>query len=79
MLQTDKQFPSIGSQKKGLVINPDGSVDVWLGPTAPAGHRSNWVQTVPRQRLECSAPALRARAVVGSTRHGSRGEFELVK
>lgn len=27
--------------------NPDTSVDIWFGPTAPAGHESNWVQTVP--------------------------------
>lgn len=47
MLQTDQQFPSIGSQKEGLAINPDSSVDVWFGPKAPEGHESNWVQTVP--------------------------------
>jgi hypothetical protein len=47
MLQTDQQFPSIGSQKKGIVINDDSSVDVWFGPTAPKGHEANWVQTVP--------------------------------
>jgi hypothetical protein len=47
MLQTDEQFPSIGSQKEGLVINPDTSVDVYFAPTAPAGHEANWVQTVP--------------------------------
>ncbi|MNW14857.1 hypothetical protein D3C71_2132020 [compost metagenome] len=22
-------------------------MDVWFGPTAPAGHEANWVQTVP--------------------------------
>jgi len=47
MLQTDQQFPSMGSQKKGIAINPDTSVDVYFGPTAPAGHEANWVQTVP--------------------------------
>lgn len=47
MLQTDQRFPSIGSEKEGVVSNPDGSVDVWFGPTAPKGHESNWVQTVP--------------------------------
>ena len=47
MLQTDQQFPSIGSQKEGIVINADTSVDVWFGPTAPKGHEANWVQTVP--------------------------------
>jgi hypothetical protein len=46
-LQTAEQFPSIGSQKEGIVINPDTSVDVYFGPTAPAGHEANWVQTVP--------------------------------
>jgi hypothetical protein len=46
-LQTDKQFPSIGSQAKGFVMNADTSADVWFGPTAPAGHEANWVQTVP--------------------------------
>jgi hypothetical protein len=47
MLQTDQQFPSAGSQKKGLVVNADTSVDVWFGPTAPKGHEANWVQTIP--------------------------------
>jgi hypothetical protein len=47
MLQTDQQFPSIGSQKEGVVINADTSVDIWFGPTAPKGHETNWVQTVP--------------------------------
>jgi hypothetical protein len=47
MLQTDQQFPAIGSQTKGVVVNPDTSVDVWFGPVAPKGHEANWVQTVP--------------------------------
>ena len=47
MLQTDQQFPSIGSQKEGVAINPDTSVDVYFGPTPPPGKESNWVQTWP--------------------------------
>lgn len=47
MLQTDQQFPSISSLKKGIVINPDTSVDVWFGPKAPEGREANWIQTVP--------------------------------
>jgi hypothetical protein len=47
-LQTDQQFPSIGSQKKGIVVNPDNSVDVYFAPTVPAGHEDNWLQTIPR-------------------------------
>jgi hypothetical protein len=47
MLQTDEQFPSIGSEDKTVVVNPDTSVDVYFGPKAPAGHETNWVQTIP--------------------------------
>jgi hypothetical protein len=47
MLQTDQQFPSVGSLTKGLVVNSDTSVDVYFGPKAPAGKENNWVQTMP--------------------------------
>ena len=47
MLQTDQQFPSVGSLTKGMVVNPDKSVDVYFGPKAPAGKENNWVQTMP--------------------------------
>jgi hypothetical protein len=33
--------------EKGIVTNADSSVDVYFGPTAPAGHEANWVQTIP--------------------------------
>jgi len=48
-VQTDQQFPTVGSQTKGLLVNSDGSVDVYFGPIAPAGKQNNWVQTVPGQ------------------------------
>jgi hypothetical protein len=47
MLQTDQQFPAVGSLTKGLQVNADGSVDVYFGPKAPAGKENNWVQTIP--------------------------------
>jgi hypothetical protein len=47
MLQTDQQFPSVGSLTKGIVVNPDSSVDIYFGPKAPAGQENNWVQTMP--------------------------------
>ena len=47
MLQTDQQFPAVGSLTKGLLVNADGSVDVYFGPKAPAGKENNWVQTAP--------------------------------
>ena len=49
MIQTDQQFPSVSSQMKGLLVNKDGSVDVYFGPKAPKGKENNWVQTVPNQ------------------------------
>jgi hypothetical protein len=27
--------------------NADGSVDIYMGPTAPKGFESNWIPTVP--------------------------------
>jgi hypothetical protein len=47
MLQTDQQFPAVGSLTKGLLVNTDGSVDVYFGPKAPVGKENNWVQTIP--------------------------------
>lgn len=47
MLQTDQAFPQVSSQDDGLMVNKDGSVDVYFGPNAPAGMEKNWIQTVP--------------------------------
>jgi hypothetical protein len=47
MLQTDQQSPAVGSLTKGLLVNADGSVDVYFGPKAPSGKEANWVQTIP--------------------------------
>jgi hypothetical protein len=47
-LQTDERFPSVNSFDKGVVTNPDGTTDVWFGPTLPKGApEANWVQTIP--------------------------------
>jgi hypothetical protein len=48
-IQTDQQYPSVSSQSADLQKNEDGSIEVYFGPTAPAGKESNWVQTVPGQ------------------------------
>ncbi|MDW3222807.1 MAG: DUF1254 domain-containing protein [Paracoccaceae bacterium] len=47
MLQTDKQFPALGSNNANLRQNEDGSVDIYFGPEAPEGQEHNWLQTVP--------------------------------
>jgi hypothetical protein len=49
MVQTDQQYPGLGSQNRGLMVNADGSTDVYFGPKPPAGKESNWVQTVRGQ------------------------------
>lgn len=53
MLQTDQDFPQVSSLDKGLVVNADGSVDVYFGPQAPSGIDH------PRQGLEHAVPAVR--------------------
>jgi hypothetical protein len=47
MLQTDQDLPRLGSQSGTVETNPDGSTDIYFGPTAPDGKKSNWLQTVP--------------------------------
>ncbi len=47
MLQTDQTFPSKQSQRDKMIVNDDGSIDLYFGPEAPAGKEANWTQTVP--------------------------------
>lgn len=47
MVITEQGRPDISSRKEDIAKNPDGSIDVYFGPKAPAGEESNWVQTVP--------------------------------
>lgn len=47
MIQTDQRFPSVSSQNNALLVNPDGSIDVYFGPKPPAGEEKNWIQTAP--------------------------------
>ena len=46
-LQTNQQFPTLGSQTDGVQKNADGSYDIYFAPTAPKGKEGNWLQTVP--------------------------------
>jgi hypothetical protein len=47
MLQTDQTYPSRQSQRDKMIVNDDGSIDLYYGPEAPAGKEANWTQTVP--------------------------------
>jgi len=43
---------SVSSQSPDLQTNSDGSVDLYFGPTAPAGTKSNWIDTGPSRNFE---------------------------
>ena len=45
-LQTPQPYPSKNSRRDALATNPDGSIDLYFGPTAPQGQEANWTQTV---------------------------------
>jgi hypothetical protein len=45
-LQTGQPYPSRNNKRDNLDTNPDGSVDLYFGPEAPAGKENNWTQTV---------------------------------
>ena len=46
-LQTGQAFPSKNNKRDKLIVNADGSVDLYYGPKAPEGKEANWTQTVP--------------------------------
>lgn len=46
-LQTGQTFPSKNNKRDALLVNADGSVDLYFSPTAPPGKEANWIQTVP--------------------------------
>src|SRR5262249_38669750 len=43
------------SQTPGLQNNPDGSVDIYIGPIAPPGREANWIPTKPDTHFEVLA------------------------
>jgi len=47
----DIEPSSIDSTMQEVQKNEDGSVDIYFGPEAPAGHESNWLPTDPNRRF----------------------------
>lgn len=43
---------SRASNAQELKKNPDGSVDIYIGPKAPKGQETNWVPTDPKRKFE---------------------------
>jgi hypothetical protein len=48
-LQTSQPYPSYNNvcDKDKVIVNDDGSVDLYFGPKAPKGKEANWIQTIP--------------------------------
>ena len=46
LVQNESTIPAISSYDQ-LKVNEDGSVDLYFGPTAPAGWEANWIETLP--------------------------------
>ena len=46
LINTKQKRPT-RSSTDDLLVNDDGSVDVYFGPTAPEGREQNWIQTIP--------------------------------
>ena len=46
-LQTTQTFPSKKNKRDKLIVNKDGSIDLYFGPNPPEGMEENWIQTVP--------------------------------
>jgi hypothetical protein len=43
---TEARSINLDSRDEMLTYNPDGSVDLYVGPTAPAAQERNWMRTV---------------------------------
>lgn len=46
-LQTSQPYPSKNDKRDKMIVNADGSVDLYIGPKAPPGKEANWIATVP--------------------------------
>jgi hypothetical protein len=77
-LQTSQPYPSKNNKRDKLILNADGSVDLYFGPAAPAGKEANWTATVPGKGW---FPVLRLYGPLDPwfDKQWKPGEIELVK
>ncbi len=52
-LQTGQPFPGKNNKRDKMIVNENGSIDLYFGPVAPAGKEANWIQTVPGKGWLC--------------------------
>ena len=64
LIDNEQQRGDRGSRDPDVMRNDDGSVDLYFGPTAPAGRESNWVQTIPGRHWFSLLPPLRSAGAV---------------
>ena len=47
IIHTDQPWPSVHSNSSKLIVNEDGSIDVWFGASVQPGKEFNWIKTIP--------------------------------
>jgi hypothetical protein len=47
IIKTDQPWPSVHKQSAGLLVNQNGSVDIWFGPEPLNKKENNWIKTIP--------------------------------
>jgi len=52
-LQTSQPFPGKNNKKDKMIVNDDGSIDLYFGPDAPPGKLANCIETVPGKDWFC--------------------------
>ena len=46
-LQTGQPLPAKNNKLHDLIVNADGSIDLYFGPEPPQGKEGNWIETIP--------------------------------
>lgn len=50
IIKTDQPWPSVHNQCTNLLVNKNGSVDIWFGPEPPKKKELNWIKTIPGRK-----------------------------
>ncbi|MFX0542447.1 DUF1254 domain-containing protein [Roseovarius sp. S4756] len=47
LLETDQKMAGVDSNDTAMIVDADGTAEIWFAPEAPEGQEANWVQTIP--------------------------------